>query len=61
MDGSTLLFIIMPIVIPLVLAALIVLPFIADRNTAREFSAARQPDLAPQRPAAVVSATRTAA
>jgi hypothetical protein len=60
MDGSSLVFIVMPIVIPLVLAIGIAVPFIAARDTAREFSSARQPDLAPQRPASVVSSTRTA-
>jgi hypothetical protein len=63
MDGSSLVFIVVPVVIPLALVALIALPYIADRSTARGFSAARparQPDLAPERPAAVVSATRAA-
>jgi hypothetical protein len=38
MDGSDLIFIVLPIVIPLVLAIGIALPFIADSRAARERS-----------------------
>jgi hypothetical protein len=55
MDGSTVVFIVMPIVIPLVLAVGVVLPFIAARDTARRFSAARQLERTPQHPVPVVS------
>ena len=42
MDGSNLVFIIVPIVIPLILAIGIALPFVAARDTTRAFSSARQ-------------------
>jgi hypothetical protein len=51
LDGSTLVFIVMPIVIPLVLDIGIALPFIAARDSARQLSSARQLDRAPQPPA----------
>jgi len=57
MDGSSLVFIVVPIVIPLVLAVAVALPFIAARDTAREFSAARQLEQELQHPAPVVSST----
>ena len=59
MDGSTLVFIVVPIVIPLVLAIGVAPPFIAARDTAREFSSARRLDQTPQHPASAVSSTRT--
>jgi hypothetical protein len=51
MDGSSLVFIVVPIVIPLVLAVGVALPFIAARDTARQFSAARQLQRTLQHPA----------
>ena len=45
MDGSNLVFIVVPIVIPLILAIGIALPFVAARDTTRAFSSARQLDL----------------
>jgi hypothetical protein len=41
MDGSTMVFIVVPIVIPLVLAVGVALPFMAARDTARELSSDR--------------------
>jgi hypothetical protein len=44
MDGPSLIFIVMPIVIPLALAAMVGLPYAATRRTARAASRAQHPD-----------------
>jgi hypothetical protein len=51
MDGSDLVFIVVPVVIPLVLAIGVALPFIAARDTARAHSFPREPDRTPRHPA----------
>ena len=58
MDGSNLVFIVVPIVIPLILAIGIALPFLAARGTTRVFLSARQLDRTPQHRASLVSAAR---
>jgi len=58
MGGSTLVFIVVLVVIPLVLAIGMALPFIADRDTARAFSPSRQLDRTPPHPAGVVRSSR---
>ena len=57
MYGSTVVFIVVPIVIPLVLAIGVALPFIAARDTAWEYSSARQPDRTPVRSAGMRART----
>lgn len=61
MDGSNLVFIVVPVVIPLVLAIGVALPFIAGRDAARTLSFARQIDRTRQHPGDVVSPSRAAA
>jgi len=58
MDGSNLVFIVVPIVIPLILAIGIALPFVAARDTTPASSSALQPDRTPQHRASLVSAAR---